>query len=418
MTKHRMTVGVCRALFVALAAGWFVPARSPADGFRNPPPGGAGLGRSGAFAAQADGPLAVHYNPANLGFAREGVETEVSLALAHLKTTYEVPGRSVDSEDPWQLLPNVYVSWLAAKDVGIGLGLTTPYGQSVEWEQQSPFRYAAPYWAQMTLVDINPSVGWKINDRIAVGAGLDVALSSLEFKQVFPWGMALGAPLPDGKIDVDTTGAAVGGNAGLTLTPAAGHRVALTYRSPMKVEYDGDLTPIGAPPVPGLGESDFETELEFPDIVTLGYGVEITPAFRVEADVEWLGWSRMESQPLDAGANNAMLASPSIPYRWDDTWTFNLGADWAFAPAWTARAGYSFIESPVPDATFSPTLPDADRHVIAVGLGWHNERNAIDAAWAFSIYDDRSISGNQVPAFDGDYELDSDLLTVSYRRSF
>lgn len=407
-----------RVLSIGLIVAVSCSGTARADGFRNPPPGGEGLGRSGAFAAQVEGPLSVHFNPANLGDAKKGVETEVSLALAHTKTTWEGAGRSFDSEDPWQVLPNLFASWKAADGVGVGLGLTTPYGQSVEWDGQSPFRYAAPYWAQMTMININPSVGWRVNDQIAIGAGLDVAMSSLRFKQIFPWGVVVKAPVPDGEIEVDTSGTAVGANAGLTLTPAAGHRVALTYRSAMTVDYEGDMTPHGAPPLPGLAKGDFETELAFPDIVTLGYGVEITKAFRVEADVEWLGWSCMDAQPLDAGANNALLAGRAVPYLWEDTWTFNVGADWAFTPEWTARAGYSFLESPVPEMTYSPILPDADRHVITVGLGWHNERNAVDAAWAFSIYDDRTIAANLVPGYNGSYEMASDLLTLSYRRSF
>ena len=75
----------------------------------------------------------------------------------------------------------------------------------------------SPYFARMGLLNVNPSAGWKINERVAVGAGLDLFLSTLEFRQLIPWGSVLGIPgLPAGEARVETAGAGLGANAGLT----------------------------------------------------------------------------------------------------------------------------------------------------------------------------------------------------------
>ena len=396
---------------------------SLADGFRNPPPGAAGLGRGSAFAAQVDDASAVSYNPANLGFLT-APEVEVALSLVSMETEVRAAvGYAAASDDAWQVLPNVYFAMPLSDTVVGGLGLTTPFGQSVEWAQDSGVARVSPYYAQMSLLNFNPSAGWRINDRVALGAGLDVFASTLEFRQVVPWGSLPGFPpgLPAGEARVETSGIGIGANIGLTVKLADAHRLALAYRSPVTVEYEGDFDLVGAPPVPGLGNSDFETEMDFPGIATIGYGVELTDTLRVEADVEWLGWSAMESLPIDAGANQA-LADPSglgaVPYDWDDTWTFSVGADWACAPNWIVRAGYSFVPSPVPDRTFSPLLPDEDRHVIALGAGYHKGRHAVDVVWTFNVVEDRTIAGNQNPAFDGVYDLDPQLVALSYRYRF
>lgn len=396
---------------------------SLADGFRNPPPGAAGLGRGNAFAAQADDASAVSYNPANLGFLT-APEVEVALSLVSSETKVRAAaGFAADSDNAWQALPNVFVAWLLSEKVVGGLGLTTPFGQSVEWDKDSGVARVSPYSAQMSLLNFNPSAGWKINDRVSVGAGLDVFVSTLEFRQVVPWSALPGFPpgLPLGEARVDTSGVGLGANVGLTVKLADAHRLALTYRSPVTVEYSGDFDLHGAPPAPGLGDTDFETEMDFPGIATIAYGVELTDTLRVEADVEWLGWSAMESLPIDAGANQP-LADPSglgaIPYDWKDIWTVNIGADWAFALGWVARAGYSYVPTPVPDRTFSPTLPDADRHILALGAGYHWGRHAVDLVWTLSLVDDRTIAGNQNPVFDGVYEMDPQLAAVSYRFQF
>jgi long-subunit fatty acid transport protein len=72
----------------------------------------------------------------------------------------------------------------------------------------------------------------------------------------------------------------------------------------------------------------------------------------------------------------------------------------------------------VPSRTFSPLLPDADRHIVALGLGYQGGRHAVDFVWTLNFVDDRTIAGNQVPPFDGVYEIDPQLIALSYRYSF
>ena len=112
------------------------------------------------------------------------------------------------------------------------------------------------------------------------------------------------------------------------------------------------------------------------------------------------------------------MPASEIVNDWDDSWTFGLSADWHFAPEWIFRAGYSFLESPIPDETFSPSIPDADRHVVTFGLGYDRGGHAIQVAMANSFYEDREIGNNQNPTYNGDYELCAQLYSVSYGYSF
>src|SRR5947208_3321467 len=69
--------------------------------------------------------------------------------------------------------------------------------------------------------------------QLSVGAGLDVHWSQLVFKQfIFTGG-------PDADLKAKGDGFGYGGNAGITWEFMPGHRIAATYRSPVKVEYDG-----------------------------------------------------------------------------------------------------------------------------------------------------------------------------------
>jgi long-chain fatty acid transport protein len=285
-------------------------------------------------------------------------------------------------------------------------------------------RYQTPHFAELQTININPTVSFKLGDKLTLGLGLDVMWSSLTLKQFYPWLVfpnSTGAE-PDGNIKADGDGWAVGGNVGLTWSITEHQRIAVTYRSPMTVDYKGDfeidnITPTAAF-LGATAHSDFGTKIGFPSVVSVGYGIELTDKIRLETDVEWVEFSRFKSLDLNVGNNAFLLPSSKIPQNWKDTFTVGIGGDWRFADHWVVRAGYQFYQSPVPDSTFSPTIPDADQHVFTFGLGYNYKRHSLEAAYGADFYGDRHIRNNQNPAFNGDYEITVHLFSLAYRFSF
>lgn len=391
-----------------------------ANGFRNPPEGARALGRAGGKVAQIDDASAVAINPANLTDLQKPGYL-VSLTLVDTKTEFDsASAGSADTDDPFKFLPNIFATMPVGKDgCSVGIGISTPFGQSTKWEDNSPFPYSVPYFVELRLINLNPTIATKINDKLSIGAGVDIYLSDLTFKQRIPWSSIVSAPVPDGRAKLSGEGAGIGGNVGITYEIAKGHRVALTYRSPVKVDYEGDFK---ASEVPGPGivepKSDFDTDITFPTTVALGYGMQVTSNLQVGVDVEWIEFSKFDDLPMDLGANNsAGLFPPSIPEQWDDVWTFGLGADLKVAEHCSVRAGWVYLESPIPEKTFSPTLPDADRHVFSIGSGYEKDGFSIDLAYAISIYD-RTIDENPNPEALGDYDTVTHLLAVSVGQTF
>ncbi|MBN1268493.1 MAG: outer membrane protein transport protein [Kiritimatiellae bacterium] len=402
------------ALAVALLILLITMRLAIADGFRNPPPDAAGIGRAGVFIAHVDNLSGISYNPAVLSLI-EGPAVGAGVTLARTQTEFDGAIGSAESDDPWQILPNLYAAWPvdgSKNALAVGLGITTPFGQSVEWEKDSIFRYIAPYYVRMRLVDLNPTLATRVGENLYAGISADVFLSDVQFK-----GLADNGPAPgDARLDLEGEGIGWGAHAGLLWLVSSGQRLALTVRSPVSVDYEGDAR-LRSLPAPLPGRADFETTIDFPTIVALGYGIEIGEAVRVEFDVEWLEFSRNESIELDTDAYDGVIPA-EFRQDWDDTWTAGVSGDWKFTPGWILRAGYAFLESPVADETFAPTLPDADRHVLSLGLGYENGPHRCDLAYSWSLYEDREIRNNQVPPLNGDYEICSDLLGLSYFRAF
>ncbi|NIY15077.1 MAG: hypothetical protein GWM98_09315, partial [Nitrospinaceae bacterium] len=151
-------------------------------------------------------------------------------------------------------------------------GVFVPFGQSAEWDKNGPFRGVAPYFAELFTLDVNPTVAYRVNDKFSIAAGVNIIMSEIQSKQLLVDPANPAAPALNARAEGD--GDALGWNLGAAFEPAAGHKVALAYRSGFEVEYDGD-TAISPSVPPFLARSGFSSEIEFPHIVSAGYGMEV-----------------------------------------------------------------------------------------------------------------------------------------------
>lgn len=387
-----------------------------ADGFRNPPDTAAALGKAGNHIVWVDDASAVFYNPANLVDVQSR-QIQISSLVGYSHAEYSGQLGWTETEKPWGVLPAFALAWPLLKtdqitDLALGFGVHVPYGRQTQWEMDG----ALPIFTKMSVVDASPALAWRVSDSVSIGAGLDLYYGRLQFRQL------LGAPLPfppGSSIEADADGFAVGGNAGITWRMTPRQRLALTCRSPFDLTFSGEMNTEN---IPGAAAtSDLETTFNFPTIVALGYGIKLTETVSVEAKVEWLQFSRNKTMAIDAGANSPLagaLGLANSPQNWNDTWTFGIGPEWRFARDWTLRAGYLYLQSPIPDETFAPTALDVDQSVVSVGLGYQSGRHTIDFAYALGIFDTRRVHDNQQPLYDGTYEFQGHLLALTYTYAF
>ncbi len=392
-----------------------------AEGFRSPTIGTAGLGSSGGRIAFIDDASAVAHNPANLTGLQEW-EVSVEPTFVHYQAGFVGPAGTASTRDPWQILPHAFIAGPVWGDrVFAGLGLTVPYGLAIDWGDSPAFRYTAPHFTELRTLNVNPTVAFRVCDTLSVAAGVNVMWSELQFRQHYPWALATGiAGLPDGQFGAKGDGVGLGANFAVTWEVVPGHRLAATWRTAMDVDHEGNFGVSGVPlPTGGLGFQSvpFTTEMRFPNIVGLGYGVAIGERLTVEANAEWVEFSRFQSLDI-----NVPLALPgvatSIPQAWKDTFTLGIGGTWRFSERWSGSLSYQRFQSPVPEFTLSPIIPDSGQNAVTVGIRYRHGRHRLQAAYARVFYDDRVVTVNQNPAFLGRYELDVHLISASYALSF
>lgn len=388
-----------------------------AEGFRSPTLGSKGLGSSGARFASVDDVSSIAHNPANLVELREW-EASAEPTLVHHEARFSGPAGSAHTEDPWKLLPHLFVGGPLNDRVSAGLGVTVPYGLSVKWDDNGAFRYTAPHYVDLTTFNFNPTVAFRLGDTLQFGAGADVMYSDLDLRQFYPWGMVVSAPVPDGELRAKGSGVGYGGNLAMTWKPTARQRFAVTYRSQMDVSYNGDFSASSNPLAGGATtRADLATKIRYPNILGVGYAFQATPELRVEVNAEWVQFSRFTELDLVTPASLPGV-NPVTPQRWRDTFTLGVGGEYRVTENWAVRLSYQHFQSPVPDHTFSPTIPDANQNVATFGVGYRRGRHRLDMAYARVFYADRNISGNQNPAYNGRYEVAAHLISVGYGFSF
>lgn len=391
-----------------------------AEGFRSPTTGAAGLGMSGARLAFIDDASATWHNPANL-VDLKAWEASAEPTFVHHSVQYRSAhdGSITRTEDPWKILPAIFAGGPLNDRVAAGIGVTVPYGLAIKWDEAGAFRYTAPHYVDLKTFNVNPTLAFRLGDRVRLGLGLDAMWSELHLKQIYPWGLAFGNPgLPDGELRARGDGVGYSGNVGLTVEPVDGHRIAFTARLPMQVDYEGHFTGTEFPLSPDSSlRTDFKSQIKFPTVLGLGYGIRVTDTVRLEANAEWVQFSRFETLNLEVPASLPGLAT-QYPQDWRDTFTFGAGGEWAFSEGWRARLSYQHYQTPVPERTFSPTIPDAAQNVVTVGLGYRGGRHRLDLAYSRVFYDDRRISENQNAAYLGEYEIAVHLISLGYGFTF
>lgn len=395
-----------------------------ADGFRLSPPGTFNLGRAGGRIAQVDDASAVVQNPANM-MDLPAAEIAFSPTIIYASVQYDSPlGNSLQTHDGWNFLPNFFAT-LPLKDnvVTAGLGITVPYGLAVNWDNDklTPLHYTTPFLSEMKTLNFSPSLAVRLCDTLTLGAGLDVMWSQVTLKQNYPWFLLIPGTL-EGTAKSKGTGTGVGANAGITWEFLPKQRLALTIRTPMNVDYSGTFTIDNQPlPTYALGvtpSTSFNTGIRFPTIISAGYGVQITDKIRLETDFEWLQFSRFKSLDVDMANDNVLFPNRSNRMDWKNSFTAGFGGDWRFAPNWVLRGGYQYYCTPIPDYTYTPAIPDANEHVLTVGLGYRYKKSSFEVAYGMPFFRNRNISNNQNPAYLGKYQEDVQLISFQYQFTF
>lgn len=431
LTRHGQGTALAASL---LAVAVSVPAPAGAAGFALFEQGARGMGFAGAFTAQASDPSAIFHNAAGIAFLR-GNQLYVGGTVLAPSSTFEganpFPGAGVTEKTDAGLIlpPAAYYTHQLAPDLVAGIGVNVPFALRSRWANPDAFsgRFISQS-AELSGFSINPTLAFKLADRLAVGAGLDVRLSSVTLERRVP----LVSPFTQRVVDAadlrleSGTATGIGFNVGVLGKLSDSTSVGVAYRHKVKVEYDGSATfsarPTGnaqldAVIAAGLpaGAQAVTTAVTFPALVSAGLAQRFGP-WTFEVDVNWYQWSTFDRLPITFVDRPDL--SEVIVEEYGDAFQYRFGLERELTEAWAVRGGYFWDETPSPPASMSPLLPDSNRHGIALGGSWTSGPLRLDAGSWLVLSSQRSTAGTNRDRYEGSYKGRAFTLGVSLGYGF
>jgi len=420
------------AAHAALAATviMIAPASSRASGFAIFEQGARGMGFAGAYAAQTKDASALFHNVAGIAFLK-GSQLLIGGTFIAPATDFSgaspFPGATVIEKGDAGIVvpPALDFTHQLSDRLAVGLGVHVPYGLRTRWANRDT-TYTGRFLSKSAEIQgfsINPSIAYKLADRLAVGVGFDFRLASVALEKnagiINPYTQKVAdVAAIDLKSDLNS---GMGFNVGVLAKPTENFAIGVSYRHKVKIDFTGEadftLIPTGNTQLDGLvklslpsGAEPVTSQIEFPSLASVGVSYE-RGDWTLAAQVDFHQWSSFGQLPVTFERWPDL--SQVIEEDYENTMIFRVGAERAIGENWAVRGGYFYDQSPAPAASVTPLLPDADRHGIAAGFTYQRGRFHVDVANWYLIFKSRSTEGLNRDNYNGTYESNAELFAVT-----
>jgi long-chain fatty acid transport protein len=441
----------------------------------------AGMGT--AFIGKADDGSAIFYNPAGIAF-QPGTHLEMDNAVVvglFRFTPSATPVGQVVPENGYSQsikphfipLAFLYATKEVSPRITVGFGMFTPFGlsaNSTNFNDSDPNltkfvgRFAGTrvrlesYWFQ-------PTVAYKVSDRLAIAIGPTFVHNHLELEQSllnplgYDDGLKFGrtaAPtilpgvpvnlasviisrlLPEGRSRIAGTGNSPAISGGLLWKhPRSKTNIGLMARSPVVTHLSGKASfafgtnyPLLQYVGPNFLPNAFPNQAVkgmFLTPATYGVGLANSRFWNTTfaVDVRMQDYKKFKNVPVDFSINEntvglkniALPAEKILNFNFRESWDIAVGAERPLDASTTIRIGYLFDGSPVPEQSVGPLFPDSTRNSFTVGAS----RKARDKEFTFFYeamkFKDRrtNIAANNYQWTNGDYHNFAHVVGLSLR---
>ncbi len=403
-------------------------------------PHGIGMtskGMGGVYIGYQGDAVATGGNPAGSAFLDNRVDVGVDLFRPIRDASIDFgPGGSYDydgSDQEYFLIPEFGYRRGIDDKMAFALSIFGNGGMNTDYKPGIPLFNGslgmaanAPATGESTGINLMqvfvvPSLSYKVNDRHAIGVGLNLVAQGFKAKGLR--GFTNFSKHPD-KLTNNGTDWAFGGGLRFGWVGEINDRLTLgatyqtkTYMSDFD-DYEGLFAEGGS--------------FDIPSNFGIGFAFKATPKLLIAGDVQQIQYSEVDSvgNSIDkfAGCSAFAMMAPNDyclggskgpGFGWDDMTVFKLGVEYEASPAWTLRAGWNYGESPISssETLFNVLAPATVEHHLTLGATWKVDSDmSVTAAYmhAFEnkIKDSSNgpLGGNFPPA---DIKMHQDSIGVA-----
>lgn len=436
----------------------------------------------GAFTAIADDYSVFYTNPAG---ATNFDESVLGMNLRFIDLTHpniidETGDHNVDrsnTKSDFAIVPTIAGYYPVNDRFVIGLGFGSPFAITANPENESGFhRYNATDLSIIT-VDLAPTIAFKINNKLSLGAALNiVAFKQFRIETLIGDGFlgqagdfALNSNMggfdgltingeDDGIVELETDDSFFLPGTPFKFDPGweefsytlgvqykvnERFRIGLAYRGETPTTFEGKtrlrLSSIDAAIVSGLGIPgeqivNYEMDLHIPRHLQGGFAFAVIPDKLIwSLDAQWTNWGNADGLgspinvkldggglvqlPLVGGIKNIV-----IDFNTHDTVTLRTGLQYQINPKTQFLAGYVYDPSFIDNDTANAILYSSDRHIGTLGLthdfrpGQKNSGFVVSAGLQGIFYEERNIQAGESSVLGGlsQYNSPSTYSTLTF----
>lgn len=348
--------------------------------------GQAQQGMGGAGAALPQDAASLFFNPGSSAF-KNGNEISIGVTPTISKGTFleDNTNEIAHTNSPVGTPFTAYGLFEIKKDskLKLGLGIYTPFGSTVEWEEGWSGRFALTR-LQLLSIFFQPTVSYRITKKIGIGAGFVYSYGKVNLQKDLPLQDASGEY---GHAELSGTGNGFGFNVGAYFEPTRHLNFAITYRSKVNMKLAKSNADFTVPE--SLNEKfpdgSFSSSIPLPSVFTFALGVKATEKLSIALDANYVNWKVYDTLAFDYENNTSSLSDTKSARNYESTISVRLGAQYKFNPKITARLGLAYAISPVQNGYVTPETPDNNRLNYTCGIGYNIiEKLSLDASFLFT----------------------------------
>ena len=324
----------------------------------------------------------IFYNAGSIAFSNENsVNVSVTPIFANVLYVDSATGGTYRTENPVGTPFCAYGLFQHKKleKFKFGLGIYTPFGSTVKWEDNWIGRFAITR-LKLQAIYIQPTISYRLSRKIGIGGGFIYSKGSVNLQKDIPVQDSLGNY---SHVELNGKAAGFGFNLGVNFQVNDKFSMGLSYRSKIKMSVKKGEADFSVPSslASNFPNGNFSGTLPLPDVATIGFAYKVSKKWTLAIDINHVGWKSYDTLAFDYALNTSSLLDTKSPREYKNIVAFRGGAEFGASKNLDLRFGAGFGFTPVKDGYLTPETPDANRIYGTLGISYRfTNRFSMDAS--------------------------------------
>jgi len=360
------------------------------------------------------GASSIFYNPGALSMMKQNYSFDLGVNMINSNVLYQSTTSSytAETDNPLGTPAYFYGAAKLSEKLTIGLGFYTPYGSTTKWDDN---------WAGKHLIQnislaayyIQPTVSYKITDKLSLGAGLVLVEGSVEIQKALPYST-------DSYVRLTGSDFNVGYNIGMYFQANDKLSLGIDYRSKinMQVEKGSALFSIPESLTSVVSKTNkFDAELPLPANLDFGINYQITEKLSAALEIDYVFWGDYQELNFTFEENGEVLDNTN-PREYSNVLIPRLGIQYNLNKMFTFRAGGYYDQTPTNENYFNPETVSLDTYAYSLGISIHAIKNfGIDLTY-LGLNGKESVKTYEPANFTGRYKTTASIFGFGINYNF